>query len=152
VIGKHSAIACLVLVAVLVMASLFVFSHQKEAKVHFNYQNPPPLPTVKVKGGYNLKANSFAVQSPPHSDDFVAAWVLSVASYESEQRAKTMLHQLQQASFNAFLVPSASDNKLYYRLYVGPFSSKTEANTRKLMIQKRFIVTPVLLDYDVEQY
>lgn len=89
----------------------------------------------------------------PGEDDAIpnfskVAYTIQVASHKDKQKAESLLKDLREAGHPAYLVSRDLGEKgLFYRIYVGTFSTKTEADELLTKIKNQykdsFIISPM---------
>ena len=74
-----------------------------------------------------------------------AAWLVKVASFSSKDNATRLVSKLKEAKLKAYSRKASVQNKTIYRVYVGPFINKSEAqkaleNVSKISATKGIVV------------
>jgi cell division septation protein DedD len=115
---------------------------QKELDAHARSdQNPPaksetsakpldrPADKTVDKGAAQPEP---AAKKPAAGVEAAGGWFIQVAAVTDKPAAAAFAERLQKDGYPAFLIePTAKDNKSVYRVRVGPYPSKTEADEAK---------------------
>ncbi|MGB0449888.1 MAG: SPOR domain-containing protein [Porticoccaceae bacterium] len=89
-----------------------------------------------TEGFYGLEEN-----------DLPRAWVLQAGSFEEKTKAEKLMQQLRDSGFKAFVKTATIDNKMFYRVYVGPKADKRRAMAEKARIDSNFSTDAIVLQY-----
>ena len=93
---------------------------------------PPPLPYPHTSRGETLVEKPTAPEAeaaPARAQpDSAGLWSVQVAAFKTQGQAASLHKQLRGAGFDAYIAPAvASDGQTNYRVRVGTFTSKAEA-------------------------
>jgi cell division septation protein DedD len=91
---------------------------------------PPPYPyTSRGETFVEKPAAPEAEAAPARAQaDAAGLWSVQVAAFKTQGQAASLHKQLREAGFDAYIVPAvASDGQTNYRVRVGTFESKAEA-------------------------
>lgn len=80
-------------------------------------------------------------------NDLPRAWVLQAGSFEEKTKAEKLMQQLRDSGFKAFVKTATIDNKMFYRVYVGPKADKRRAMAEKARIDSNFSTDAIVLQY-----
>ncbi|MGI9320294.1 MAG: SPOR domain-containing protein [Thiogranum sp.] len=92
--------------------------------------SPPPVPEEK------------ALKPGP-----LASWVVQAGSFSSEQNALRLRDKLRQADFVTQVEKARVDGKSHYRVRVGPFLKRAEAEKSRKQLQDKFTIKGRVLSY-----
>jgi DedD protein len=73
-------------------------------------------------------------------------WAIQMASFFTADNAQTLLHQLQQAGFKAYMEKATVDNNNVFRVYVGPAANRHAAEQLTSRIQQQFHIEGIILE------
>ena len=110
-------------------------SQRPEAKVQsapepVRAEPPPPYPyTSRGETLVEKHAGPEAQAAPARAQaDAAGLWSVQVAAFRTQGQAASLHKQIREAGFDAYIVPAvASDGQMNYRVRVGTFKSKAEA-------------------------
>jgi len=74
-------------------------------------------------------------------------WVLQVASFSSEERAKEMMKKIEKLGLRGFTRASTSEYGKHTRVYVGPSFRKEELEQEKTSLDQKFGLNAMVLKY-----
>lgn len=99
---------------------------------------PPPVPpTLKPE-----KAAPLALKKPPapviNTD---LAWKIQAGNFEQQDNAQKLQQALSQRGYRAQINPDKKGNKTHYRVQLGPFRSREQADAMRLQINKQLGLT-----------
>jgi len=92
--------------------------------------SPPPVPEEK------------ALKPGP-----LASWVVQAGSFSSEQNALRLRDKLRQADFVTQVEKARVDGKSHYRVRVGPFLERAEAEKSRKQLLDKFTIKGRVLSY-----
>ena len=75
------------------------------------------------------------------------AWVLQAGSFEEKSKAENLMQQLRDSGSKAFVKTATIENKVFYRVYVGPKADKRRAIAEKARIDSNFSTEANVLQY-----
>lgn len=75
------------------------------------------------------------------------AWSLQVASFQSPERAQTMLEQLQEAGFKSYVRTASTGQGTVHRVFVGPKINRAAAEAEKRSIDERFKTDALVVEF-----
>ena len=81
-------------------------------------------------------------------NDLPRAWVLQAGSFGEVDKAESLMQQLRDSGFKAFVKSAEIDNKTFYRVYVGPKTDKRRAMAEKAKIDSQFSTDTIVLRYE----
>lgn len=82
---------------------------------------------------------------PTVASSSIGKYTVQVASYASEEEAKSHAANLETKGFSAFYIPATVNNKTWYRVSVGLFTSQDSAmNYRKVLMQQANISSAIV--------
>ena len=84
----------------------------------------PPVPTTEEKPP---REKLTAVQLPNRIEESGKAWYVQVNAFPDEKSGKVSVDKLKNKGYNARLMEARNNGKLWYRVRVGEFSSREEA-------------------------
>lgn len=73
------------------------------------------------------------------------SWLLQIASFSEEQKARSLLNKLQSDGYRAYSEASTADGKTIHRVYVGPKFLKQDLLEEKAAIEKKYQLATLLL-------
>lgn len=80
-------------------------------------------------------------------NDLPRAWVIQAGSFEKKNKALSLMEQLRNSGFKAFVKTAVVENKTFYRVYVGPKADKRRAIAEKSKIDGNFSTEAIVLQY-----
>ena len=98
-------------------------SERKEVKAK-GREVAPPAPAAEEKP---LREKSNAAQLPNTIEESGKAWYVQVNAFPDEKSGKLSVDKLKNKGYNARLMEARNNGKLWYRVRVGEFSSREEA-------------------------
>ena len=98
-------------------------SERKEVKAKGREVAPP----VTVTEEKPPREKSNAVQLPNTIEESSKAWYVQVNAFPDEKSGKVSVDRLKNKGYNAYLTEARNNGKLWYRVRVGEFSSREEA-------------------------
>jgi DedD protein len=75
------------------------------------------------------------------------AWVLQVASFSSRERAEDMLKKIEKTGLRGFIRDVSSEFGKHTRVYAGPSIRKSDMESAKLKLDKKFGLNSMVLNY-----
>jgi cell division septation protein DedD len=109
-------------------------SQRAEAKVHPVPEpvraepSPPPYPYTSRGETLVEKPAAPEAEAAPAQAAAAGLWSVQVAAFKTQGQAASIHKQLREAGFDAYIAPAAaSDGQTNYRVRVGTFKSKAEA-------------------------
>lgn len=103
---------------------------------------PAPKPTSKPTVA--SKPDSVKLPVVPEGS---AAWVVQIGSFGDEPKAFALRDRLREAGHPVFIERGRSNNKLIYRVKVGPMLQKSEAERRKQQVAKLTKLDGLVMKY-----
>lgn len=105
---------------------------------------PSPEPLSESPSG----TDETATTAPELNADGVPnAWSLQVGSFESGERALSLLKRLQEAGYKSYIREGISTQGAVYRVFAGPKINKAAAQADKQDIDKRFNTSALLVEF-----
>jgi DedD protein len=98
-------------------------SERKEVKAKGREASPP----VSLKPEEAPREKSNAVQLSNSVEESGKAWYVQVNAFPDEKSGKVSVDRLKNKGYNAYLTEARNNGKLWYRVRVGEFSSREEA-------------------------
>ncbi|HEY7318942.1 MAG TPA: SPOR domain-containing protein [Candidatus Binatia bacterium] len=97
---------------------------RKEVKTKIRETAPPVPPKADEK---RPRQNSSPVQSSNTIEESGKAWYVQVNAFPDQESGKVSVDRLKNKGYNAHLMEARNNGKLWYRVRVGEFSSREEA-------------------------
>lgn len=101
-----------------------VRSERKEVKVKGREASPSVSPKAEERPP---RQNANAVQLSNTIEESGKAWYVQVNAFPDEKSGKVSVDRLKNKGYNAHLMEARNNGKLWYRVRVGEFSSREEA-------------------------
>ncbi len=99
---------------------------------------------VEQAGGQS--SEELKPQAPELSGEGVpVSWLLQIASFSEEQKARSILQQLQRDGYRAYSESSTAKGKTMHRVYVGPKFLKQDLLDEKAVIEQKYQLKTLLL-------
>jgi len=99
-------------------------SERKEVKAKGREASPPGSLKTEDKAP---REKSNAVQLSNSAEESGKAWYVQVNAFPDEKSGKVSVDRLKNKGYNAYLTEARNNGKLWYRVRVGEFSSREEA-------------------------
>ena len=101
---------------------------------------PKPVPEGKSTAAVKPKSLNGTVQnSTPNPDQIKVIYTIQVVSSKDQAKAEGILKNLKSKNYDAFVLPvEVKDKGTWYRIYVGHFNSKAEADQYLPNLKKDF--------------
>jgi len=77
----------------------------------------------------------------------LTAWVVQLGSFSSEENAQSLNKQLREHKYPAFVEPLIQENKVIYRVRVGPELRRSNAEKLQQEIKKKLGIDGILVKY-----
>ena len=77
-----------------------------------------------------------------------AAWLVKVASFSSKDNATRLVSKLKDSKLKAYSRKASVQNKTIYRVYVGPFINKSEAQNALEKVSKISATNGIVVPFD----
>lgn len=98
-------------------------------------------PVIQATPAYKAKST---VTSPPASSAKSSAYIVQVAALSDESDADQLKAQLTLLGFNVNVTGIKKNEKTFHRVWLGPFHSKSEAESAHKQLQENMISSQVL--------
>jgi DedD protein len=98
----------------------------KESKSKGREESPPVLLRAEEKPPA-AKPNTAPASYTAEEKELGKAWYVQVNAFPDEQSGKVWVDRLKNKGYNAYLTEARNNGKLWYRVRVGQFSSREEA-------------------------
>lgn len=97
----------------------------------------------------SAKPEIVATKTDNPANQYAKAYVIQLASFSQQASAEALVEQLQQKSYSAFVFPFKSNDKLMYRVYVGPQTDKQKLASLQKEIESQFKIKGIVTSYKV---
>ncbi len=77
----------------------------------------------------------------------LTAWAIQIATYKNEEAAKNITEKLLNKAFTAYIEKTSSKTSVLYKVKVGPFPNKKEADKLAKNIARQLKVKPLVIRY-----
>lgn len=110
------------------------------------FQPSLDVETVEVKAS---SADKPITNSKPALDEkgLPQAWVIQLASFQSQARADELQKKLLQGEHKAYTRAVDTEKGQFYRVFVGPYINKVEAEQQQKLLDKDYKVSSRLLRF-----
>ncbi|MBL0174579.1 MAG: SPOR domain-containing protein [Ignavibacteria bacterium] len=124
----------------------FVDSARYEAYLH---ENPSPLVLQPEQGGaLHTRKSPGAAKAVPLT---ARGFGIRVSAFQQKQTAQSEMRALLARGYPAFLTSKATPSGVWYRVYVGPFPTRPEADTYAGSIRSKINSSAYVVDFSSEQ-
>ena len=124
----------------------FVDSARYEAYLH-EHQSPPVLQPEQGGALQKRKSPGAAQAVPPTARGFG----IRVSAFQQKQTAQSEMRALLARGYPAFLTSKSTPSGVWYRVYVGPFPTRPEADTYAGSIRSKVNSSAYVVDFSSEQ-
>ncbi|HHH42790.1 MAG TPA: sporulation protein [Gammaproteobacteria bacterium] len=109
---------------------------------------PRPEPeAVKPAPAPEPPAAAPVAQDKPAKPGPLGSWVVQVGSFSTEKNALSLRDRLRKSGFTTQVEKARVDGKAHYRVRVGPFLEKADAEQNRQQIQERLSIRGRVLSY-----
>jgi len=111
-------------------------SRQEPSREQHSASTPPPPPPASAPPPPTTTAAIPPPSAPPAAPQ--EGFVIQVFSTHDQPQARKVLNQLQGGGFLAFMSPVEVDGATMYRVRIGPFEDKAQAETSAAQVRQKF--------------
>lgn len=129
---KQRIIGAIVLIALAVIFLPIFLQESKGPKVKvWQIPSKPNSPQVQQQ----VQTPAVELAPATQQQNLQAAWSLQFGTFSNQNNVQRLLNRLRNKNYSAYQIKSNNNNKIYYRVYVGPQLKKVRLQQQAQQIQ-----------------